>query len=118
MANWGGTKWDRDPLRVEGLDEVVAVTAGDRNGLAVRADGSVWAWGAGAQNYLGTGTYSAIAPPTMVMGISGVADVASGEQIIVAADCFGDLWHWGMSYPGASPATAYPIGAPRRITGF
>jgi alpha-tubulin suppressor-like RCC1 family protein len=114
----GGTKWDRDPLRVEGLDEVVAVTAGDRNGLAVRADGSVWAWGAGAQNYLGTGTYSAIAPPTMVMGISGVADVASGEQIIVAADCFGDLWHWGMSYPGASPATAYPIGAPRRITGF
>jgi len=114
----GGTKWDHDPLRVEGLDEVVAIAAGDRNGLAVRADGSVWAWGVGPQNYLGTGTHSVIAPPAMVMGIFGVVDVASGEQIIAAADCFGDVWRWGMSYPGASPATVYPIGVPRRITPF
>jgi alpha-tubulin suppressor-like RCC1 family protein len=86
--------------------------------MALKSDGAVWAWGVGAQNYLGTGTYSVIAPPTMVMGVFGVVDVASGEQIMAAADCFGDVWRWGMSYPGASPATIYPIGAPRRITPF
>jgi len=113
-----GTEWDYDPVIVEGLDGVVAIAAGDRNGLAVKADGSVWAWGANTQNYLGTGTYSAIIPPTMVMGIAGTAAVASGEQVIAAVDCFGDLWRWGMSYPGASPAVLYAIGAPRRISAF
>jgi alpha-tubulin suppressor-like RCC1 family protein len=103
---------------VEGLDEAVGIAAGDRNGMAVGADGSVWAWGANAGNYLGTGTYSAVIPPTMVMGIAGAVVVASGEQIIVAADGLGDLWRWGMSYPGASPTILYPIGEPRRITAF
>ena len=74
--------------------------------------------GANAGNYLGTGTYSAVIPPTVVMGIAGAVVVASGEQIIVAADGLGDLWRWGMSYPGASPTILYPIGEPRRTTAF
>ena len=101
-----------------GLAGVMSISARSEHGMALGNDGTVWAWGANVGNYLGTGTYSALVPPTMVLGIAGVAGVAAGEQVIAAVDCLGDLWHWGMSYPGSSPAILYPIGEPRRVTVF
>lgn len=67
-----GTYSDRcdAPTQVVGLSGVRAIAAGEYHSLAVKDDGTVWGWGANAGNYLGTGTYSAIIPPTMVMGIA------------------------------------------------
>lgn len=41
-----GTTTDRPtPVQVRGLADVVAVAAGYWHSLALRADGTVWAWG-------------------------------------------------------------------------
>ena len=44
------------PVQVQGLSSVVAVAAGDRHSLALKSDGTVWAWGSNDYGQLGDGT--------------------------------------------------------------
>ncbi|HEY3265839.1 MAG TPA: hypothetical protein VGM37_02845, partial [Armatimonadota bacterium] len=49
-----GTTVDRlTPVTVNGLTNVIAVSAGEDHSLALRSDGTVWAWGRGAYGELG-----------------------------------------------------------------
>src|SRR5947209_4523662 len=43
------------PVRVAGVDHVVALAAGANAAYALRRDGSVWAWGDGSERQLGAG---------------------------------------------------------------
>ena len=58
MANWA-MKHDRrssTPVQVQGLSSVVAIAAGIDHNLAVKSDGTVWAWGRNSYGQLGDGT--------------------------------------------------------------
>ena len=59
----------------------VAIATGSRHSLAVRADGSLWAWGEGF----------AIAPAKVM---DGVAAVAAGDTATIALGRDGMLWQW------------------------
>ncbi len=59
----------------------VAIATGSRHSLALRADGSLWAWGAGF----------AIAPAKLM---ERVRAVAAGDQATLAWDREGALWQW------------------------
>jgi len=95
------------PFPIKGLRDVVAVAAGYRHSLALREDGTVWAWG---KNYgqLGDGTtqgdYS-YTPPVQVKGISDVKAItvavvtfSSGHSLALKKD--GTVWAWGSNYYG------------------
>ncbi len=43
------------PAKVAGLSDIVAVAAGENHTLALRADGTVWAWGDAGHGQLGNG---------------------------------------------------------------
>ena len=77
----GGTI-DQDPhpypRRVAGLPAVVAVAAGEVEGLALAADGTVWRWGYG-QVRGGFGTTSAT--PAPVAGLPAVVAIAAGSEL-------------------------------------
>jgi alpha-tubulin suppressor-like RCC1 family protein len=66
------------PVRVSGLDHVYRVSAGFHHNLALRDDGSVWAWGWNAYGQLGDGTTTDRLAPTRVPGASGAPSVAAG----------------------------------------
>ena len=44
------------PVQVQGLTDVVALTARDFHNQALRADGTIWSWGSGLNGELGNGT--------------------------------------------------------------
>lgn len=90
------------PVRVSGLTDVVAIAAGTiPNGYALRADGTVWAWGFGF-GALGDGTYNPSSNvPVRVSGLTGVTAISGGSQGGYAVRDDGTVWSWGYNGLGA-----------------
>ncbi|MDR9392178.1 MAG: hypothetical protein RI554_09145, partial [Trueperaceae bacterium] len=76
---------------------VTAVAAGAMHSLALDDAGRVWAWGAGADGRLGTGSTTDVHAPARVEGFGGRRIVAldAGRAFSVALDDEGDVWAWG-----------------------
>lgn len=79
----------------------VAVSAGDQHSLAVKADGTVWAWGNNGQGQLGDGTITDKYHPVQVAGLTGFSDVSAGFSHSLALKSDGTVWAWGSNYSGA-----------------
>ncbi|MBM2813220.1 MAG: hypothetical protein HW416_3979 [Chloroflexi bacterium] len=82
-------------MRVPGLTGVVAVAAGEYHSLAVKSDGSVWAWGDNYYGQLGDGTTTNRSAPTSVPGLTGVVAMAAGYGHTIALRSDGSVWAWG-----------------------
>lgn len=60
--------------------------------LALTAQGTVWAWGDGADGQLGTGGRSNHNVPVAVMGLPKIAAVRAGGVHSMALDTSGNVW--------------------------
>lgn len=68
------------PTAIPGLTNVVALAAGEAHSLALKADGTVWAWGDNTHGQsVGTGTVP-ILVPTQVTGPASIAAIAAGAN--------------------------------------
>jgi len=76
------------------------VSAGGAHTLALKADGTVWAWGSNAAGQLGTGGTSASLVPVPVAGLSDVTEIARGENHTLALTIDGTVWAWGFNSSG------------------
>ncbi len=70
------------------------------NTLALRADGSVWAWGENSDGQLGDGTKITRTTPVRVMGLSNVTAIAANGCHSVACTSDGRAWTWGWNGDG------------------
>jgi len=79
------------------LEGIVAVAAGATHSLALRSDGSVFAWGSAA---LGNGTSQSLVP-VRVPNLMGITAIAAGYQTSFALKTDGSgagtLWAWGRN---------------------
>lgn len=82
------------------LENVVAVAAGISHSLALRDDGSVYAWGDNGYRQLGNDSDVFSATPVLVEALSGIVDIASGENHCLAVDGGGNIWTWGDNTSG------------------
>lgn len=79
----------------------VAIAAGDFHSLAVRSDGTLWAWGYNNKGQLGLGSTSySVATPTQVTGDVDWARVDAEYDYSMGIDQDGDLYSWGNNYNG------------------
>ena len=85
---------------VPGLTDVTALSAYGDTVLALRADGTVWAWGSGDQGELGNGMVGDLAVPTQVPGLGGITAVAEGQNDSYALAANGTVWAWGANDSG------------------
>jgi alpha-tubulin suppressor-like RCC1 family protein len=89
------------PVPVSGLKFVTAVAAGGRHSLALRADGTVVAWGANGLGQLGDGSTSESSNvPVAVLGLSGVKALAAGGYHSLALLSNGTVMAWGDNESG------------------
>jgi alpha-tubulin suppressor-like RCC1 family protein len=90
------------PTMVPNLSNVTALAAGDHAALALKSDGTVWAWGGNRYGQLGpngpTPTNSAYTPtPVQVTGLPAISLIATGGENSLAVDTTGKVWSWGRN---------------------
>jgi alpha-tubulin suppressor-like RCC1 family protein len=88
------------PVPVANLAGVVAVGAGSRSSIALKADGTVWTWGDNAYGQLGIGVFGGSqSTPVKVPNLAGVVAICIGmHSLALKAD--GTLWAWGNNSSG------------------
>jgi alpha-tubulin suppressor-like RCC1 family protein len=100
----GTTTSSSTPAQVTGLGEVRrgagSIAGGATHSLAVRSDGTVWAWGQGTSGQLGNGGTANSSVPVQVSGLTGVVAVAAGSSFSAALKSDGTVWEWGANASG------------------
>ncbi|BAS26700.1 hypothetical protein LIP_0843 [Limnochorda pilosa] len=88
------------PVQVSGLTGVVDVAAGWDHSLALRSDGTVWAWGYNAFGQVGIGSTTEQHTPVQISGLTGIVAVAGGGYHSLALKSDGTVWAWGYNSTG------------------
>ncbi len=76
------------------------LAAGDYHSLAIKSDGTVWAWGYNNCGQLGDGSYTNRTAPVQVSGLTGVVAVSAGSAYSLAVKADGTVWAWGINNNG------------------
>ena len=94
------------PLRVHGpgnvgyLNSIVAISAGEGHNLALRSDGTAWAWGWNGLGQLGNGTTNDAYTPVQVVGVSNIVAISGRGYHCLALKSDGTVWGWGWNSSG------------------
>ncbi|MBF0450629.1 MAG: DUF5011 domain-containing protein [Candidatus Magnetomorum sp.] len=88
------------------LTDIIAVAAGKQHSVALRSDGTVWAWGENTLGQLGNNTLLNKKIPVQVTGPSGigaltdVVAISAGGYHTLALQSDGSVWAWGNNAEG------------------
>jgi len=113
------------PVQVGGLTDIIKISAGGGFSLALKKDGSVWAWGCNANGEHGSGVINPKtemelndlkSEPVRVSVLQNAVDVAAGGSHAMAVTEDGGVWIWGNNDEGQlGDNTKANDSVPRRI---
>ncbi len=84
------------PVKI--MDDVIQIAAGSTHTLAVKTDGSLWAWGYNSDGQMGNGKADFLVYTSPVKIMDDVVQVAAGFGSSFAIKTDGSLWAWGNNY--------------------
>lgn len=106
-TSWAGPTWVIDSSTGNQFQGFTSAKAGHVHSVAVRTDGSVWAWGNNWYGQLGDGTIDDRWYPTQVQDpsdptgfLTGVVAVSGGYFHTLALKADGTVWAWGSNWGG------------------
>jgi len=86
--------WVRS-FNASGIRRSLLVALGDHHNLAVKSDGTLWAWGSNFSGQLGDGTTTERLSPVKGKDLMGVVGVSVGYAHSLALTRDGTVWTWG-----------------------
>lgn len=99
-ATAGTTTGVSSPTQVGTLNNWAAIASTELHALALKTDGSLWAWGYNDFGELGDGTVVARSSPVQVGALTNWASIAAGRYHSIAIKTDSSLWGWGGNYVG------------------
>ena len=90
-----------EPSIIPGLTNIIAIDASEDYAMALKDDGTVWAWGNNGFCQLGSNAAADgnlddfISDPHLVTGLSNVEAIACGPMNAIAITEDGTVWLWG-----------------------
>ena len=112
------------PVPVTGLADIIQIAAGSQHALALRRDGTVWAWGTRDEGVIGDGEPKTLRPvfaigPTQVPGLQGITQIAAARQHSLALKNDGKVMAWGLNSDGQlGNGTRNRSWTPAEVTGL
>jgi alpha-tubulin suppressor-like RCC1 family protein len=88
------------PVQVGTGTQWASVTVGYYHTVAVKTDGTLWAWGRNGEGQLGNGATANVLTPVQVGTVTGWNWVAAGYSHVAAIKTEGTLWAWGNNGNG------------------
>ncbi len=93
------------PVAVASITGITAIAAGGQHSLALKNDGTVWAWGYDQYGQLGDNASYGTASdskytPVPVAGLTGIIAISAGSNFSLALDNTGKVWSWGWDVVG------------------
>lgn len=76
------------------------VSAGYSHTVAIKTDGTLWAWGGNLRGQLGDGTTADKSSPVQIGAATNWQSVSAGVQHTVTVRSDGTLWAWGDNFYG------------------
>ena len=96
-----------------------SISAGYAHTVALKQDGTVWAWGGNDYGQLGDGTQTDSLTPVQVSGLSSVTAIAAGAYHTVALKQDGTVWAWGdNTYGELGDGTQTNSSTPVQVSGL
>lgn len=85
------------PIQEKGLDNIKMVASGESHCIALKDDGTVWAWGDNTNGEVGDSASLRQLTPIKVDGLSNVISIATGGGFSLALKSDGTVWAWGSN---------------------
>ncbi len=77
-----------------------AISAGFGHTIAIKTDGSLWAWGTGSSGQLGDGTQISKSSPVRIGTATDWVSIFASDSYTMAIKTDGSLWAWGNNTHG------------------
>ena len=88
------------PVQIGTDKDWLAVSAGNYHAIALKKDGSLWAWGSNSYGQLGDGTNTAGSTPVQIGIDEDWSAISAGADHTIALKKDGSLWAWGNNESG------------------
>ena len=89
------------PMHIDGISEIIAVSAVSGASIALKEDGTVWAWGGNRHGQLGLEGKKPRFTPTHIASLESIVQISGGiGDHVFAIDRDGLTWGWGKNNCG------------------
>jgi alpha-tubulin suppressor-like RCC1 family protein len=89
------------PVSVVGNHSFIELEGGISSSLALKSDGSTWAWGLNSNGAVGDNSTDNRSSPVSVVGGHSFVQAAAGNAVLLALKADGSAWAWGTGASGA-----------------
>jgi alpha-tubulin suppressor-like RCC1 family protein len=96
----GTTTASASPIQIGTDTNWSKVYAGELHSMAIKTNGTLWAWGTNAWGYLGDGTQTGRNSPVQIGTGTDWASIALGDRHSLGIKTNGTLWAWGYNDQG------------------